>query len=424
MVLDAVGTFVWNIIQKGFTLNQILQELKKLDSEALLTDLVRLMADFEQHSLIYLTDEEPELEINVSETFSVWLHISNQCNLRCSYCYLGKTNDIMSLETGKRAIENLVESAGWQKMRKMTLKFSGGEALLEWPLVLELYTYARELAEPKGIQVQPVILSNGTTITAAVAQRLKQHGFFVAVSLDGLGDSNDVQRPFVNGRGSFTAVERGLLFLQEYEVPFNVSIVVTAQNLPGLPDLFDYLLTRNMPFNVNFFRDNPLAAEGLNVDNPTLIEGMLKAYTKIEAKTPRYSLLNSILDRVQLESPHRHACGAGVNYVVVKHTGEISTCQMLLHKPVAKGGTRHPLRVIQNSDLQNVPSDKKEGCSSCQWKYMCAGGCPIVTNQVFGRYDTSSPFCQSYKSLIPEVLRLEAIRLLKLERELTLETAD
>jgi len=413
VVLDRVLAKVWQLVEQGLNLAEILSEIQQLDSSATLSELQEIISQFESHKLVYLSPDAPELEIGPSTSLSVWLHISNQCNLRCTYCYLGKTSETMSLETGKEVIANLVESAQMQGVKQLTLKFAGGEALLEWQLVLELYQYAQVMAAPLGIAVQPIILSNGTTITASVAQRLKEYGFYVAISLDGLERDNNLQRPFVNGRGSFQAVERGMLLLKEYEVPFNVSIVVTAQNLAGLPNLFKYLLNHNVPFNLNFFRDNPLAEDGLSVDNPVLIEGLRRAYFAIEQDLPNFSLLNSLLDRVQLESPHRHACGAGVNYVVVKHTGEISTCQMLLHQPVAKAGTKDLLQVVRNADLKNVPSDQKEGCSSCQWRYVCAGGCPIVTHRVFNRYDTRSPFCSAYKALIPEVLRLEALRLMK-----------
>ncbi len=413
VVLDWVLAKVWQLVESGLNLAEILTEIQKLDSSATSQELLEIISHFESHKLVYLSPDAPSLEFGPSQSLSVWLHISNQCNLRCTYCYLGKTSETMSLSIGKEVIDNLMESAQMQGVRQLTLKFAGGEALLEWQLVLELYQYAQQIAAPFGIAVQPIILSNGTTITASVAQRLKEYGFYVAISLDGLDKDNDLQRPFVNGRGSFQAVERGMLLLKEYEVPFNVSIVVTAQNLAGLPNLFKYLLNHKVPFNLNFFRDNPLAEDGLSVDNPVLIDGLRRAYKVIEQELPDFSLLNSLLDRVQLESPHQHACGAGVNYIVVKHTGEISTCQMLLHQPAAKAGTKDLLQVIRNADLKNIPSDQKEGCSDCQWRYVCAGGCPIVTHRVFNRYDTRSPFCSSYKALIPEVLRLEALRLMK-----------
>ncbi len=412
-VLNEVAGRVFAEFDGQRNLNQVYTRLLEADPAADFQDLVNLVATFERQALIYLGSQKPMPHIEPSRKLGIWLHVTNQCNLRCTYCYLGKTSEVMTPELGRKVLDSLLESALQQGMREISLKFAGGEALLEWPLVEELYYYALEKTRGTELVIQPIILSNGTPLTPEKARLLKQHGFQVAISLDGLGAVNDKQRPFVNGRGSFEKVERGLRLLQEYEIPFNVSVVVTAQNLEQLPQLFEYLLAHKAPFNLNFFRDNPLANDGLVVDNPELIAGLLRAYAMIETDLPNYSLMGAILDRVQLDAPHRHACGAGVNYVVVKHTGEIASCQMLMHRPAGKIGEGDPLKIIRGGELRNVPTEQKKGCADCKWRYVCAGGCPLVTHRAFGRYDTRSPYCDTYMTLIPEVLRLEALRILK-----------
>lgn len=63
--------------------------------------------------------------------------------------------------------------------------------------------------------------------------------------------------------------------------------------------------------------------------------------------------------------------------------------------------------------IQNLVVDDKEECRNCQWKYWCAGGCPLETYRMTSRYDVKSPRCHIYKALYPQVLRLEGLRLLK-----------
>ncbi len=412
-VLNPAAAHVFTQFDGQRKLGEIFMELRLLDAAASFNDLTELVATFEQNNLLYRGNKVPKPNIEPSRKLGIWLHVTNQCNLRCTYCYLGKTSEVMTPEIGRKTLDALLDSAKEQGMTEVSLKFAGGEALLEWPLVEELYYYALEKVKGTDIVIQPILLSNGTTITLKTAQLLKQHNFQVAISLDGLGEVNDKQRPFVNGKGSFDKVERGLNLLQEYQIPFNVSIVITALNLPKLPELFEYLLKRDAPFTINFFRDNPLANDGLTVDNPELIAGLRQGYAVIEQYLPNNSLMGAILDRVQLEAPHRHACGAGVNYVVVKHTGEIASCQMLMHKPQGKIGQGDPLQVIRQGELQNLAPEQKKGCSDCRWKYVCAGGCPLVTLRTYNRFDTRSPYCDTYFTLIPDVIRLEALRLLK-----------
>jgi uncharacterized protein len=420
VILDQTADVILQALDGESTLTELHKNILELDATANFEDVANLVRSFEFNGLATLDETKSSPRFAPLKKLGVWMHVTNQCNLRCTYCYLGKTSEQMSFETGQKVLLELFESAAKQGMSELSLKFAGGEALLEWDLAQALNSWARTEAARRGMLVESILLSNGTTITAERARQLKEHNFQVAISLDGLGTANDVQRPFINGRGSSRYVERGMLLLQEYGVPFNVSVVVTAQNLAHLPQLAEFLLNRvqPIPFTLSFFRDNPLAENGLTVDNPALIEGLRKLYAKIEeilaSHAPTFSFLDTLLDRVQLSQPHQHACGAGVNYVVVKHTGEISTCQMLLHKPVGKIGEGKDLVQLIRAKGQNpLPAHQKEGCSSCQWRYVCAGGCPIVTLRTSGRYDTRSPYCDTYFTLIPEVLRLEALRLMR-----------
>ena len=86
-----------------------------------------------------------------------------------------------------------------------------------------------------------------------------------------------------------------------------------------------------------------------------------------------------------------------------------------MNDPVTTIAAADPLRVIQQDRLgvQGVSVDEKEGCKSCHWRYWCAGGCPLLTHRITGRYDVKSPNCHIYQALFPAALRLEALRLLK-----------
>ena len=100
-----------------------------------------------------------------------WLHITNACNLRCSYCYLNKTNQSMSEATGRAAIDAVMRSASANGYRKIALKYAGGEAALQMPLVELIHTYAAEQAAAQGYQFQAGLLSNGTSLTSRKLDR-------------------------------------------------------------------------------------------------------------------------------------------------------------------------------------------------------------------------------------------------------------
>ena len=95
------------------------------------------------------------------QTLIAWLHVANACNLRCSYCYLTKTDEAMSDETGRQAVRAVFRSARAGGFRAVKLKYAGGEPTLNLPLVLQLHQQAQSLAEQHNLELDGVILSNG-----------------------------------------------------------------------------------------------------------------------------------------------------------------------------------------------------------------------------------------------------------------------
>jgi uncharacterized protein len=102
--------------------------------------------------------------------------------------------------------------------------------------------------------------------------------------------------------------------------------------------------------------------------------------------------------------------------MVIDCKGNISRCQMDMEHPVTTIAADDPLVLVRanTNGIQNLAVDQKE-CQECIWRYRCTGGCPRLTFQRTGRYDAKSPLCDVYRAILPEVVRLEALRLLKYE---------
>jgi uncharacterized protein len=354
-----------------------------------------------------------------AQTLTAWLHVTNECNLRCPYCYLHKTDEPMLPETGRRTVDAILRSAVAHQFSCVRFKYAGGEASMRLPNLLALHDYASEQATAHGIALEAVMLSNGVALSHRMIAELQTRQIEVMISLDGVGDAHDAQRVFINGHGSFGHVERSLDRLQAAGVVPHISVTVTARNIAGLPELMAYLLARDLPFSLNYYRDNDCAAPAtdLRYDEARMIDGMRAAFAVIEANLPRRSLLGCLVDRASLSALHNRTCGVGQNYLVIDQFGRVAKCQMEITRPVTTVAADDPLRLVQQDrkGIQNLPVDEKEGCRDCQWRYWCAGGCPLLTYRATGRYDVRSPNCHIYQALYPEVLRLEGLRLLRYE---------
>jgi len=327
----------------------------------------------------------------------------------------------MSHETGLASINAVFRSALANGFRQVKLKYAGGEALLRFPLVVEMHRYALSLAKQYDMEVDGVVLSNATLLTVEIIEQLKSLDLRLMISLDGLGQYHDSHRPYAGGQGSFADVAKSVDTALAHGLAPNISVTVSSRTAEGLPQVMSWILERNLTFSLNFYRENELSSShvDMQLDEQKIIAGMKEAFKVIENNLPRRSFLGGIIDRANLSAAHTHTCGVGQNYLVFDQNGQVAKCQMHIRKPITNVHVDDPLALIRADQIgiQNIPVEEKEGCKTCEWKHWCTGGCPLATHRATGRYDVKSPNCNIYKALFPEALRLEGLRLLKYQDE-------
>jgi uncharacterized protein len=350
-------------------------------------------------------------------TLTAWLHVTNACNLACTYCYVDKSAAVMSAETGYAAVDAIIRSATQHGFSAIKLKYAGGEATLNFTLVQKLHAYALAQTARAGLALHGVVLSNGVALTRAMICWLHEANLRLMISLDGLGAAHDQHRVFRNGRGSFVSVSHSIERALAAGLQPDLSITVTGQSAQDLPAVVEFALERDLLFNLNFYRDTKLASSPaqLRAEEVRLIAGVRDALAVISGSLPRRRLIDGMLDRSAFNQAHEHACGAGIAYLVVDQAGGIARCQMELDQTVTTVADRDPLKTIwlTPGSFRNLATREKEGCRTCTWRQWCAGGCPKLTREVTGRDNIRSPYCEVYKAIYPDLVRLEGMRLLK-----------
>lgn len=413
-VLNSPALKVMDAFSTPQTINDVPAKLPELKSDDVISTA-------EKMATLGLLQTEPKSLIKPvlpsKDTLTAWLHLTNECNLRCDYCYLYKTHESMTLEKGMQAVDAVFRSAQAQSYREVKLKYAGGESTLEFDLIVQLHDYAQEQSKKLGVSLIGVILTNGIGISHHMIESIHERGLRLSISLDGIGQYHDAQRKFQNGSGSFKLVERSLARLRQYDFKPSITITVSQRNAEGLPQVVEYLLEQGFPFTINFFRENEYSApfEDLLYQDEKMIDAMRAAFIKIENNFPPFSILGTITDRARLDTPHLQPCGVGHSYMVIDQNGNVAKCHMEIKRTVTDISVADPLKVLQldTIGIQNHSVEEKEGCRDCDWRYYCAGGCPALTYRVTGRYDVKSPNCRIYKALFQDVLRLEGMRLLK-----------
>jgi uncharacterized protein len=412
MVVNEPGLALFQRFGRPVTLTEarVTGPERERDAEYVFDRLSRL-------GFIHPADQIQRPEFTAGKLLTAWLHVTNACNLRCPYCYVHKSAEKMDESVGRASVEAVMLSAVRHGFPAVKLKYAGGEASLNYHVMLDLHEHARMLAARHGIQLHATLLSNGVKLSSALIDMLKKLDIRVMISLDGVYSHHDLQRPFASGKPSFQFVERTISRLIEQGHAPHLSITITNRNYSGLAEVVRFALQRNLTFSLNFFRDNDCSAQfpDLQYEEHAMITSLLEAFGVIEELLPPWSVLGSILDRGQLLEPRQRSCGVGQDYVVIDQQGRVAKCHMEIERTLGDVIRHDPLQLVRQdlTLVQNLAVTEKEGCRDCTWRYWCSGGCSVATFRATGRYDIKSPNCNIYKAIYPEALRLEGLRILK-----------
>lgn len=149
-------------------------------------------------------------EDNQREIERITLHISNDCNLRCKYCYANGGDYNMKREMmSKDTAEKFVDFCCKNFERIGHIVFFGGEPLMNVPIMKFVCEKFVEYKEKGKIKNTPYfgIITNGTIVNDEIISFLKEKISFITVSIDGPKELNDHNRVFANGKGSFNRIK-------------------------------------------------------------------------------------------------------------------------------------------------------------------------------------------------------------------------
>ena len=173
-----------------------------------------------------------------TELKALCLHVAHTCNLNCAYCFAaqGKYHGeraLMSFETGKRALDFLVENSGNRK--NLEVDFFGGEPLMNFDVVKRLVAYARSIEKEKNKHFRFTLTTNGVLLDDEVTEFANRECHNVVLSLDGRKSVHDRLRKTVNGQGSYDVIVPKFQEFVKKRVTF-------TKPLLGIKDLKNFLL--------------------------------------------------------------------------------------------------------------------------------------------------------------------------------------
>ncbi len=349
----------------------------------------------------------PTNEIALDSTYQLRIvawELTRSCNLNCVHCRASSNLDHCTQDLDTARAKEVLDQI--QEVGKPIIILTGGEPLLR----KDIFALA-EHGAAKGLRM--VLATNGTLITPDITRRIRETGIKrVSVSLDGA--TREGHDAFRQVHGAFDRAVRGISYLREEGIEFQVNTTITSRNLSELEGIFDLAVRLGAAAHHIFLlvptgRAKEMASQQLSAreyeDTLYWFYGQRdKAPLQLKATcAPQYYRImrqethsngGKVSTRTHELEIVTRGCLAGISYCFISNGGIVQPCGYLELNSGDLRESRFP-DIWRNSPIFAELRDfsrYKGKCGRCEYIDVC-GGCRARAYAVHGDYLSEEPFC-------------------------------
>ncbi len=340
--------------------------------------------------------------------------VGADCNLACEYCFYRRAATLYPGQSGHPMPDDVLERmiSGYLRLGFDAAVFSwqGGEPTLAG---LDFFRKVVDLQEKYGAEEQKIgnaFQTNAVLINDEWAKFFSQHDFLVGVSLDGPPEIHDKYRRTVAGSGSAEKVLAAIEHLKRHSVSFNILTLITQANVEQARGTYRWLVSqgfRYLQFIPCLERDAAGGRTEYAIKPGQYGRFLCEVFDEwYENGLPHISVrtfdsvVNYYVTGVPAVCTFGKSCDA---YVLVERNGDVYPCDFFVFPEWKLGNIidreiEHFIVSGLKQKFAGYKSNLCKGCSRCEWKLMCWGGC--LKDRLFPRHDYGAPtyFCAAYRN--------------------------
>jgi len=372
---------------KEAIINKLQNKYNAKEIEEVIEELDQLVNE----ELLFSKDTYGELttKINNNKVIkAICLHIAHDCNIRCKYCFASQGDfkgqrSLMSSEVGKKAIDFLIENSG--NRRNLEVDFFGGEPLLNFDVVKDIVSYARNIEKENNKNFRFTITTNATLLTDEIMKYINDNMDNIVLSIDGNKNTNDYMRSTKNGKGTYDVILPKIKKMVENrgDKSYYVRGTFTKHNIDFSKDVIHLADQGFKQISVEPVVTDPEQEYALSQEDLPFIfkeyEKLAKEYLQRKNNDIGFNFFHFMIDLFQGPCIQKRlsGCGAGNEYIAITPEGDIYPCHQFVGDLDFNMGSVFESKL--NSSIQNNFKEanvlKKDKCSKCWARFYCSGGC-------------------------------------------------
>lgn len=353
------------------------------------------------------------------------IHLTNDCNLRCKYCYAHGGKYLSERrKLNEEMLDKTIERFYSEFDEIQFIQFFGGEPLLNMNLMEKACEKIRSIDSERKCTTHFGLVTNGTLINDRFINIVKKYGIEVTVSYDGYPLVNNLLRVFPNGEGTSDIILKNAKLLKEatgepstievtytqYHIDNHISIMDVVKHIQKeLPDTYIHLVPAGGE------DDSDLTVKDLDVFADSINDIFKECENVKEGETvPSYSLA----DRIFLAISHKevkgspYICDAGIGTMSVAVDGNIYPCFMFTDQKDLLLGN------IYDDDLFNSPKyrsimdniykfsvkENNSECKKCFINTLCNGCLGLNSLQSGEVFKLNTKTCDMFRKMTDAAL--------------------